>query len=858
MLLSCALACVEAERAPVPSRLVGQRTLERFDGGLRPVFDRGARPAFAVSTPNGWSVTLVTSGGRYPLTTTSTSRPDGHWVLVDDPGPLPTGPGVLHLARSGVVTSTRAVVWRTAPEDLDPDAPDPWSRYWRAVEAGRTRFREGDWSEAEVRWRDAAEIAEAGGWTTLASARHLSLAYLAMESGEYARADAAAERAEQVLGAHATALERTRLHYTQASIAHRRFHFGEAARHLDVAIAEASRAGSRRDATFARTLLASNLCAVGRYAAAHEVITKTSTTALDPSLAVQVAMTRARVEIAGHEAGVLATDLEVLDGQLASIAGTPRQRDEAHLLRVAAALARGDLAVARAALAAVTTTLEDGGWKAWELRVNGAEIDLRQGRLGAARTKIEAAERALEQDAAHASYGCVVARQRAELELASGRASPRHVREHFVRALACYEQRGRFLRPNASRGALLWNVREIPNAIARIDAARGRPLDSLAILERYRGHVVARLAPAERPPPQWEAFEAARAKYVRLESRGCTRTADAARVACRARLERARSVVSASRDALWESLDRDPRAPRDRSWLVERLGRLRSDEAILSAVRSGEEPWLVHFATRGGVETTTSTAPVDALSDRIRRTRTLYLIVDEPDAVPEAEILLGRFSALSIAFGFDIATLTEGTSTSTRALVVVDPTSNLPHARREGRRVVDQVRGDALVGSDATLDLVREQWRRRSLFHFAGHATVEGDDPWTTRLELANGSIGVEDVFVEGPAIGVVVLNGCLTGRAERTNQVGLPAAFLATGSRAVLSTTAPIADADAAGFVARFYDAGGARCPIEAYAAAVRASMREGNTAHRAFRIWGRTSRSCARQNASSIGGTR
>ncbi len=834
-------ACAEADGPPVSARLVGHRTLERRgDGGLRPVFDRHARPAFEVSTPGRWGVAWVTAGERRALTTTSTSRPDGHWVLVDDADGLPLGPGVLHLLRSGVTTSTRAVVWRAAPEDLDEAARGPWAEYWRGQRAGRVAFRAGDWAGAERRWSEAAGVAQDAGWTTLASARHLSVAYLAMESGAYARADAAAERAAAVLGTHATALERTRLHYMRASIAHRRFRYGDAARHLDLAIEEALRAGSTKDAAFARTLRASNLLGVRRYAAAHDVITKIKTAGLDRTLAALVAMTRARIEIAGHEAGVLSPDLEALERRLLRLEGASVP-DEVNLLRVEAAIARRDFGVARAALDALATKNDDGGWKAWERRVRDVEIDLGEGRLASARAKIEAAERALDEDPAHASYRCVVARHRAQLELASRRQSARRLRENFVRALVCYEQRGRFMRPNASRGAWLWNVRDLPITVARLDAAQGRALDGLAILERYRGHVVARIAKDERPPPQWEAFEAARGRYARLERRGCTHPSDEERIACRARIERARSMVSAKRDALWSALDRDPAVERDPAWLAARLARLRPDEAVLSAVRTGDDPWLVHFATREGVETTTSTTPVEVFSEHIRRLRTLYLVVDEPAAVPPAEDLLERFGALSVAFGFDVATFTEGASTSTRALVIVDPTSNLPHARREGRRVLDHVRAELVVGAAATPERIRERWRGLSLFHFAGHASVEGDDPWTTRLLFADGSIGVEDVFVARPAIRAVVLNGCLTGRAERTNQVGLPAAFLATGSQTVLSTTTPIGDADAARFVARFYDAGGARRPIEAYAAAVRASARAGDTAHRAFRIWGR-----------------
>jgi len=55
-----------------------------------------------------------------------------------------------------------------------------------------------------------------------------------------------------------------------------------------------------------------------------------------------------------------------------------------------------------------------------------------------------------------------------------------------------------------------------------------------------------------------------------------------------------------------------------------------------------------------------------------------------------------------------------------------------------------------------------------AVFHFAGHGALRAGDPWSAHLRLARGeTLGVEDVLVARPRVGLVVLNGCATATAE-------------------------------------------------------------------------------------------
>src|SRR5687768_15642956 len=69
-----------------------------------------------------------------------------------------------------------------------------------------------------------------------------------------------------------------------------------------------------------------------------------------------------------------------------------------------------------------------------------------------------------------------------------------------------------------------------------------------------------------------------------------------------------------------------------------------------------------------------------------------------------------------------------------RSLVVADPESNLPRARREGE-LVRAALGDAelVTGETTTHTRVLEALKRARVFHFAGHGVLDSEVPWESR-----------------------------------------------------------------------------------------------------------------------------
>lgn len=148
------------------------------------------------------------------------------------------------------------------------------------------------------------------------------------------------------------------------------------------------------------------------------------------------------------------------------------------------------------------------------------------------------------------------------------------------------------------------------------------------------------------------------------------------------------------------------------------------------------------------------------------------------------------------------------------AIVVGDPTGNLPAAAVEADRVAHQLHGVALIGAEATRAAFTAV-AGASLLHVAAH-TVQRRDGAT--LELADGSITLADIAALAPAPRLVVLASCgaAAGRDDAGNG-SLANAFLEAGADAVVGTRWSVDDADAARFVAAFYASGGARDPVRA-----------------------------------------
>lgn len=144
------------------------------------------------------------------------------------------------------------------------------------------------------------------------------------------------------------------------------------------------------------------------------------------------------------------------------------------------------------------------------------------------------------------------------------------------------------------------------------------------------------------------------------------------------------------------------------------------------------------------------------------------------------------------------------------AVVLGNPTDDLPGAEAEARDVAARLGVTALLGPAATRSAFLDAGTP-AVLHVACHGTYESSDPLLSRLEMADGGVTVEDLLTAGPAPGVLVLSGCVTGMSARKpgdELVGLAQAMLRRGTRAVIATLWETFDESSAIFFGHFYQA--------------------------------------------------
>jgi CHAT domain-containing protein len=185
----------------------------------------------------------------------------------------------------------------------------------------------------------------------------------------------------------------------------------------------------------------------------------------------------------------------------------------------------------------------------------------------------------------------------------------------------------------------------------------------------------------------------------------------------------------------------------------------------------------------------------------------------------EGAYLLERFevrTAPSAAFLMAAFGRHDKPSTAGQALVVGNPlldTSSarlppLPGSLREAQGVANAYRAHRLLtGQEARRDSVLALLTTSSVFHFAGHAIINSDQPELSYLALAStGSGGADDGILRAREIGnlrpsnlqLVVLSACstLNPRPSHTGAIaGLAYSFLRAGVPATVSTLWDVSD---------------------------------------------------------------
>ena len=147
-----------------------------------------------------------------------------------------------------------------------------------------------------------------------------------------------------------------------------------------------------------------------------------------------------------------------------------------------------------------------------------------------------------------------------------------------------------------------------------------------------------------------------------------------------------------------------------------------------------------------------------------------------------------------------------------RALVVGDPSSDLPAAHAEAvlvaKSVGPRMPAELLLGAEAKSRTVAAKLVHVGLLHYAGHGIFAGAEGWESALPLAEGGrLSIGDLLALAPAPRKVVLSGCDAARSiGGAEGLGLAQAFVAAGAEEVLAPTRPVADTLAASLASALY----------------------------------------------------
>ncbi len=187
---------------------------------------------------------------------------------------------------------------------------------------------------------------------------------------------------------------------------------------------------------------------------------------------------------------------------------------------------------------------------------------------------------------------------------------------------------------------------------------------------------------------------------------------------------------------------------------------------------------------------------------------------------PPREYLRTRFiqttvpSASYLPF---LARVSSGERAYGHSVVLGNPTGDLPGAEQEARKAAAILGVSARLGAAATRDALLSAGSP-SVLHVASHGLYDTTDPLLSRLEMANGGVTVEDLLTAGPAPGLLVLSGCVTGLSDRKpgdELIGLAQAMLRRGTRAVVATLWETFDESSALFFEHFYEALMSEAPV-------------------------------------------
>lgn len=146
-----------------------------------------------------------------------------------------------------------------------------------------------------------------------------------------------------------------------------------------------------------------------------------------------------------------------------------------------------------------------------------------------------------------------------------------------------------------------------------------------------------------------------------------------------------------------------------------------------------------------------------------------------------------------------------------QAAVFGNPEGELPVAEKEATAISRLFNTSPALRNDVTRERVLDGLTAGDLFHFAGHAVFNDQDPLASGLVLANGEVlSARDLFsVSATSLRLVTLSGCVTGYNglyPGDELLGLSRSLLHAGASSLLLTLWEIEDESGAQLMASFY----------------------------------------------------
>lgn len=353
---------------------------------------------------------------------------------------------------------------------------------------------------------------------------------------------------------------------------------------------------------------------------------------------------------------------------------------------------------------------------------------------------------------------------------------------------------------------LLVDLERPGQALRVARTARARTIDSLSLATRISSL-------NEQEQERWDQaiaeYHARRAELEHAESESWQLPAD--------RLPSARAQFSSRQKALLASLDslRAVLAPAHARMPSFAPG---SPARPLLGLFPVEDGWL-GFVSRGEDVHARQLSSADPAVLRAWLLDANLLPDSEPSAILHGQLasfdlhaleLDGRLLAdkLALSYALDAPSAIDS-ERAQRALLVGDPSSDLPEARLELASIaasLGAVTLERLWGADATRHNVLWHLSKASLVHFAGHAQFAGLEGAESGLKLADGWLTVGDLLAQRASPALVTLSACEGASREDPHGIGIAQAFIAAGARAVIASTRKVTDVTARRLFQAFY----------------------------------------------------